>query len=69
MWLFRKRPSPVIPDDVATARASLRAADAQLRAMERRDQSIHQLGAFLAARREQNHFGESLMITFTRRMP
>lgn len=66
MWPFKPRTSQV-PNDVHEAQALRKTATAQLAAIERRTPTVNQLGQYLAERREQNHFGESIQITFTRR--
>lgn len=66
MWPFKHRPSQV-PDDIGEARELRRVATAQLAAVEKRTNTVNQIGQFLAERREQNHFGEAIQITFTRR--
>lgn len=66
MWPFKPRTSQV-PDDISEAQELRRVATAQLAAVEKRTNTVNQIGQFLAERREQNHFGEAIQITFTRR--
>lgn len=66
MWPFKPRTSQV-PDDVHEAHALRETSTAQLAAVERRTKTVDQLGKFLAERREQNHFGDAIQITFTPR--
>jgi hypothetical protein len=66
MWPFKPRTSQV-PDDIGEAQELRRVATAQLAAVEKRTNTVNQIGQFLAERREQNHFGEAIQITFTRR--
>lgn len=66
MWPFKKRPSSVA-DDLHEAKRLREISTAQLAAVERRDDAVTQLGDYLSTRRQQNHFGESIQITFTRR--
>lgn len=66
MWPFKARPSQV-PNDVLEAQELRKTATDQLAAVQRRTNTVNQIGQYLAERREQNHFGESIQITFTRR--
>lgn len=66
MWPF-KTTGATVPDDVGEAQSSRNDADAQIARAEGRAPLVSQLAEFLAERRRQNHFGESIQITFTRR--
>lgn len=66
MWPFKPRPSQV-PDDIGEAQQLRQNATDQLAAVQKRTNTVNQIGKFLAERREQNHFGDSIQITFTRR--
>jgi hypothetical protein len=71
MGIFQRRPkhdtSVQVPDDIHEARAMLAEASDQHKRTLIAGFSISQLTSELAARRELNHFGESIQITFTRR--
>jgi hypothetical protein len=66
MWPFKK-PTVHVPDDVPEAQEMRSQAQKQLRAVTRRGPDVSQLVDYLAERRAQNHFGESITISFTRR--
>jgi len=66
MWPFKKRESQV-PDDVGQAQERGAHAEAAMAEVERRTGAVVQMGSYLADRRQQNHFGESIQITFTPR--
>jgi hypothetical protein len=65
MW--RNRKSPPIPDDIDEARAIRREADNYLANVTRQAPYVSRLTARLIERRELNHFGEQIQITFSPR--
>ena len=65
MW-WRKREVPE-PSDVAEARAQRTEALAALEAAQAQGPIVARLTAKLIERRDQNHFGDALQITFTAR--
>lgn len=72
MGIFKRRPltntGPVeVPDDIDEARALRAQASAAHKSTLIRGFDVSQLTAELAARRQLNHFGEDIAITFTRR--
>lgn len=66
VWPFRK-PLTNVPDDIDEARRVRREVEAQYQRAVNRAPAISQISATLAARRELNHFGDTLQITFTRK--
>lgn len=66
MW-FSKRRTPQHPEDIAEARQARQLAEHQLHTISGRGPEISEISAYLAKRRAQNHFGDSIQITFTRR--
>lgn len=72
MGIFKRNPDTGavhVPDDIGEARAMRQEATAEHRRTLLRGFDVSQLSAELAARRELNHFGDSIAITFTRRTP
>lgn len=71
MW-FQKKQSPptepiAIPDDIGEAQSMRARANADHREVENQGAAVTRLTRYLAERRELNHFGESIQITYTRR--
>lgn len=72
MGIFKRRPRadscPVdVPDDIGEAREVRAQASEAHKNTLLRGFDVSQLTAELAARRQLNHFGEDIAITFTRR--
>jgi hypothetical protein len=66
MWPFKNHAS-VVPDDVDESRRQRACTEEQLRTVNARAPRVAAMTAYLAERREQNHFGESIQITFVPR--
>lgn len=69
MWRRKNPPTePVeIPDDIREARTMRVQASLDQQEAESQGPAIARLTDYLRARRESNHFGDSIAITFTRR--
>lgn len=69
MWRSKNPPTePVeIPDDINEARDLRLQAAMDLEQAKRQAPAIDRLTSYLRARREQNHFGDAIQITYTRR--
>jgi len=68
MWGNKpKTESIVVPDDVHEAQSMRAKASEDLRELENQGPAITRLASYLSERRQLNHFGESIQITFTRR--
>jgi len=68
MWNSKpKTESITIPDDIHEAQTMRAKATADLREVENQGPAIARLTSYLSERRQLNHFGESIQITFTRR--
>lgn len=65
MWLNKHR-TPVL-DDIEEARALRDDANTDLITLKRQAPYVARMTARLIARREQNHFGDSIQITFSPR--
>lgn len=57
----------VVPDDIGEAREVTARAAKMQREAEAQDGAIVRLTNYLNERRANNHFGESIQITYTRR--
>lgn len=71
MWHRKQKPTPTepvtIPDDIREAQTMRARANRDQRELESQGPAINRLSGYLRARRELNHFGESIQITYTRR--
>lgn len=70
MWTRKNSPptEPVaIPDDIAEAQTMRARAQRDHHEIESQGPAVTRLTRYLSARRELNHFGESIQITYTRR--
>lgn len=67
VWPFTAPHVATVPDDVAEALKQQREAEAELARVTNRNRRIDRLAEYLAERRAQNHFGDSVQITFTPR--
>lgn len=68
MWFSKlKTESIEIPDDIHEAKSMSAKASEDLRELENQGPAITRLTSYLSERRQLNHFGESIQITFTRR--
>lgn len=65
MW--RKKTRVPAPDDLAEARRYRADAEAALQSAQAQDKSVRRLTTRIIERRDQNHFGDALQITFTPR--
>lgn len=66
MWWGKRRNAPTTPD-LDEARELRQQQSNQLRQVNRRQPYVDRLTARLIERRELNHFGDSIQITFTPR--
>lgn len=68
MWNKKPRTESIeIPDDIHEAVSMRVRASEDLREVESQGPAITRLATYLSERRQMNHFGESIQITFTRR--
>lgn len=68
MWGKKPKTESIeIPDDIHEAKSMRARATEDMRELEDQAAGITRLTSYLSERRQLNHFGESIQITFTRR--
>lgn len=68
MWGKKPRTESIeIPDDIHEAKSMRARASEDLLEAQSQGVAITRLSSYLSERRQLNHFGESIQITFTRR--
>lgn len=64
MWPFKRKPSPVVEDDIEEARALQDEAKQEMYELSTQGVEVRNLVYRLARRRDQNHFGDELTVSF-----
>lgn len=68
MWNRKPKTESIeIPDDIGEAKSMRARAANDQRELESQAPAVTRLTTYLSERRQLNHFGESIQITFTRR--
>lgn len=67
MWKRKKLDPVPVPDDLHEAISMRAQASEELRELENQAPAVQRLSSYLSERRQLNHFGDSIQITFTRR--
>ena len=66
-WKKKEAPMPEPADDIEQAREMRDAANAEFRELKRQEPFVQSLTQSLMNRRNLNHFGDAIQITFVRR--
>ena len=64
MWPFKRKPTPPVEDDIDQARALQDEAKQEMYELSTQGVEVRNLVYRLTRRRDQNHFGDELTVSF-----